>query len=191
MHSEPQIMEVEVERPVSRNLFRQASHEMRLSPIVPSDPEDSEYENEYYEHSLPRIVDVLVKKDSEVKTKGQSVAVEPEEVTTDGGASQNENTNISSSCKSEAGEAVTITEHGVDQGNSQEQGRPATFYDNDFQDDMDVPVFDQEPEKPITTHQTVTEEFKQEDETHDHQIESVGTLKGKKVHASKVKFINH
>jgi len=184
-------MEVEVERPVSRNLFRQASHETRLSPTVPSDPEDSEYENECYEHSLPRIVGVLVKKDSEVKTKGQSVAVEPQEVTTNGGTSQNEIKNTSSPCRSEAGEAVTVAEHGVDQRYTQGQDRPASFYENDLQDDMDVPVVGQEPDRPIATHQTVTEEFKQEDETRDHQTESVGTLKGKKVHASKVKYINH
>lgn len=197
MHSDVQIMEEEVERPVSRNLFRQASHETRLTPTVPSDPEDSEYENEVYDHSLPRVVDVLFKKGSEVKTKGQSVAAEPEEVTTDGGTSQDGNKNNSSSCKSEAGEAVTIAEHGVDRGYTQEQDSPATLHENDFQDDMDVPVvgqepqFGQEPQRPITTHQTVTEEFKQEDETHDHQKESVGTLKGKEVHASKVKCFNH
>jgi len=184
-------MEVEVERPVSRTLFRQASHETRLSPSIPSDPEESEYENEYYEHYLPRVVDVLVKKDSEVNTKGQCIAVEPEEVTTDGGTSQNENKNNSSSCKSEAGEAVTTAEHGVDQGYTQERDRPATFYDNDLQDDMDVPVVVQEPERPITTHQIVTEEFRQEDETRDHQKESVGTLKGKEVHANEVNYINH
>jgi len=191
VHSELQIMEEEVERPVCRTLFRQASHETRLSPNVPSDPEDSEYENEYDEQSLPRVVDVLVKKDSEVKTKEQSVAVEPEEVTTDGGTSQNENKNNSISSKSETEEAVTIAEHGVDEGYSQEQDRPATFHENDFQDDMEVSVVGQETERPITTHQTETEEFKQEDETHDHQKESVGTLKGKEIHASKVKYINH
>jgi hypothetical protein len=184
-------MEEEVERPVSRNLFRQASHETRLSPTVPSDPEDSEYENEYYEHSLPRVVDVLFKKDSQVKTKGQSVAVEPEEVTIDGGTSQGENKNNPSSSKSEAAEAVTIAEHDVDQGSTQEQDRPTSFYENDFQDDMDVPVVGQETERPTTTHQTVTEEFKQEDVTHDHQKESVGTLTGKEVQASKAKYINH
>jgi hypothetical protein len=183
-------MEEEVERPVCRNLFRQASHETRLSPTVPSDPEDSEYEHEHYEHSLPRIVGMIVKKDSEVKTKGQSVAVEPEAVTTDGGTSQNENKNNSSSSKNETGEVVTVAEHGVDQGYTQEQERPATVYDNDFQDDMDVSVVGQETERPITTHQTITEEFKEEDETHNHQKESVGTLTGKEVHASKVKYIN-
>jgi hypothetical protein len=184
-------MEEEVERPVYRTLFRQASHETRLSPTVPSDPEDSEYENEHYEHPLPRVVDVLVKKDSEVKTKGQSVAVEPEKFTIDGGTSQNENKNNSISSKSETGEAVTIAEHVVDLAYTQEQDRPATFHENDFQDDMDVSVVGQETERPITTHQTTTEEFKQEDETREHQKESVGTLTGKEVHASKVKYINH
>jgi hypothetical protein len=183
-------MEEEVERPVFRNLFRQASHETRLSPTVPSDPEDSEYENEYYEHSLPRVVGVIVKKDSEVKTEGQSVVVEPEEVTIDGGASQNENDNNSSSSESEPEEEVTIAEQGVDQGYTQEQDRPPTSHENDFQDDMDVTVVSQETEEPITTHQTTTEEFKQEGETHNHQKESVGTLKGKEVHANKVKYIN-
>jgi len=184
-------MEDEVERPVYRNLFRQASHETRLSPTVPSDPEDSDYENEPHEHSLPRIVGVIVKKGSEVKTKGPSVAVEPKAVTTDGGTSQNENKNNWSSSRSETGEAVTIAEHGVDQGYTQEQDRPATFHENDFQDCMDVSVVGQETERPITTHQNITEEFKKEDETHNDQNESVGTLKGKEVRANKVKYINH
>ena len=187
MHSELQIMEEEVERPVCRNLFRQASHETRLSPTVPSDPEDSEYENEYYEPLLPRVVDVLLKRDIEVKTKGESVAVEPKEVTIDGGTSQNENRNNSSSSKSETGEAVTTAEHVVDLGHAQEQDRPATFHENDFQDYMDVSVVGQETERPIATHQNKTEEVKQEDETHNHQKETVGTLKGKEVYASKGK----
>jgi hypothetical protein len=184
-------MEEQVERPVCRNLFRQASHETRLSPTVPSDSEDSDYENECHENSLPRVVGVLVKKNSEVKTKGQSVAAEPEEVTIDGGTSQNENRNKSSSPNSETGRAVTIAEHGADQGYTQEQDRPATFHENDFQDDIDIPVVGQKTESPITTHQNETEEFKQEDEKHDHQTESVGTLKGKEIPASKVKNISH
>lgn len=187
MRSELQIMAEEVERPVCRKLFRQASHETRLSPTVPSDSEDSDHENENYEHSLPRIVGVIFKKRSEVKSQRESVAVEPEEVTIDGGTSQDENKHNSSSSESEAEESVTIAEHGVEQGYMQEQDRPATFYENDFPDDMDVSVVSQETQRPITTLQTVTEDFKQEDETHGHQIESVGTLKGKKVGASKVK----
>jgi len=175
-------MEEEVERPVCRNLFRQASHETRLSPTLPSDPEDSDYENENHKHPLPRVVGVLYKKDSEVKTKGQSIAVEPEEVTIHDGTSQNESKNNSSSSESETEEAVTIAEHGVDQGYTQEQYRPATFHENDLQDDMGVSVVRQETEGPITTHQTITEESKQEDETHNHPKESVGTLKGKEVH---------
>jgi len=78
-----------------------------------------------------------------------------------------------------------MAEHGVDEGYSQEQDRPATFHENDFQDDMEVSVVGQEAERPITTHQTETEEFKQEDETHDHQKESVGTLKGRAAVRSK------
>jgi hypothetical protein len=184
-------MEEEVERPVSRSLFRQASHETRLSPTVPSDPEDSEYENDCDEESLPRVVDVLVKKDSGVKTKEQSVAVEPEEVTIDGDTSQNENKNNSTSSTSKTEEAVTIAEHDVDEGYSQEQDRPATFHENDFKDYTEVSEVGQETEIPITTHQTESEDFKQEDETRDYQTESVGTLKGKEIHASKVKYINH
>jgi hypothetical protein len=184
-------MEEVVERPVYRNLFRQASHETRLSPTVPSDSEESDNENEHHQRPLPRIVGVLVKKDIEVKTKGQSVSVQPEEVTADGGTSQNENKNVSSSPKSETEKAVTIAGHGADQGYTQEEDRPATFHENDLQDDMDVSVVGQKTESPITTHQTEIEEFKQEDEKHDHQTESVGTLKGKEIRACKVKNISH
>jgi hypothetical protein len=187
--SELQIMEEEVERPVCKTLFRQASHETRLSPTVPSDPEECDGENENPGQTLPRVVDVLVKKDSEVKTKEQSVAVEPQEVTADGGTSQNENENKPSSSKSETGEAVTIAQHCVDQGYTQEQDRPASFYENDFQNEMDFSVVGQKTERPVTTHQTESEEFKQEDEAYDHQTESVGMLKGKEIRASKVKIL--
>jgi hypothetical protein len=184
-------MEEVVERPLHRNLFRQVSHETRLTPSVPSDSEESDYENEHYERSLPRVVGVLIKKDCEVKTNGRSVTVQPEEVTTDGGTSQNENKNTSSSPKSETEKAVTIAAHGADQDYTQEEDIPATFHENDFQDDMDVSVVGQKTESPITTHQTEIEEFKQEGEKHDHQTLSVGKLTGKEIRASKVKNISH
>jgi hypothetical protein len=184
-------MEGEVERPVSRTLFRQASHETRLSPTVPSDPEDCECEHDFREHSLPRVVNVLVKKDSEAKTREQSVAVEPEEATVDGGTSQDGDKNESSASKHETGKADTIGEHGVNHGHTQEMDRPVTFYENDFQDEMDVSVVGQKTERPITTRTVETEIFKQDDETHDLQKETVGTLKGKEIYVNKVQSINH
>jgi hypothetical protein len=184
-------MEEEVERPLCRTLFRQASHETRLSPTVPSDPEECESENDLRDHSLPRVVDVIIKKDSEVKTRGQSVAVEPEEDTIDGGASQNDNQNEWSLSKHETGKADTVGEHGVDQGYTQEKDRPTTFHEHDFQDERDVPVVGQKTERPIKTLEVETEKFKQDDETQDHPTQSVGTLKGKEICANKARNVNH
>lgn len=50
----------EVEHPVARELFRQSSFEVRLSPTLPSSSSSSENEEEV-ENVAPRIVDAVLK----------------------------------------------------------------------------------------------------------------------------------
>jgi hypothetical protein len=178
-------MEDDVERPLCRTLFRQASHETRLSPTVPSDPEECESENDTYGHPLPRVVDVLVKKQGEVKTRGQFIAKEPQEVITDRSTSQTNNENELSPPRHETGKSDTPEEHGVDHGYTQEKETPTTFQEKEFQDETDVSVFDQKTERPITTQEVESERSKQDDKRRDNETESVGTLKGKTIRANK------
>jgi hypothetical protein len=172
-------MEEEVERPVCRTLFRQASEEVRLDPADPSDSEDSEYEDDV--HSKPRVIEVLVKTESAVKTKDQSTLVEPNE----GAISPTNNDNESSTSETETGQLNVTRDHEVDQRRTQEKNRSATFHETELQEQVNISVVEQERQRPETTDQVKTERCKQDDTTHNHQIDSVGTLKGKKRYTNK------
>jgi hypothetical protein len=167
-------MEEEVERPVCRTLFRQASHETRLDPTIPSDSED---EDDL--HSRPRVVDVLVKQESSVKTTDQSTTAESKKNVTSENTSPTDKENKSSSSKSSTGKSDPTREHRVHQRCTQEKDRPATFHENELRKDVNISVTGEGRERPTTIGSVEIERFKQGDTTYDHQIESVGTLKGK------------
>jgi hypothetical protein len=168
-------MEEEVERPVCRTLFRQASHETRLDPTVPSDPEDSECEDDSY--SVPRVVDVLVKPESAVNTGGQSTAVEPTHIIRNEGASPTDK-NESNTSKNETEKLDRTGEHRVDQRYMQKD-RPATYHESELQEQTYASVVGQKKERPTTISHVETETYEEGRTIHDNQTESVGTLKGK------------
>jgi hypothetical protein len=157
-------------------LFRQASHETRLDPAVPSDPEDSECEDDSY--SVPRVVDVLVKPKSAVNTGGQSTAVEPTLIARNEGASPTDNRNESSTSKYETEKSGRTGGHRVDHRYMQGD-RPATYHESELQERMYASVVGQKKERPTTISHVETERYEEGETIHDHQIESVGTLKGK------------
>jgi hypothetical protein len=171
-------MEEEVERPVCRALFRQASHETRLNPTAPSDSDDSEYEDNLC--SGPRIVDVLVKQGSAVKTPDQPTTVTSKENVTDGDAtSPTDNENESGASKNDTRKSDRIGYLRVDHRGTQEKDRPATVHESELRKEVNIPVIAQDKERPTTIHNVETERYKQDDKTHDDQMESVGALKGK------------
>jgi hypothetical protein len=169
-------MEEEVERPVCRTLFRQASHETRLDPTVPSDSEDSECEEDSY--SVPRVVDVLVKPESAVNTEGQFTAVEPTQIVRNEDASPTDNKNESDTSKNETGKSERTGEHRMDQRYMQ-GGRPATYHESELKERTYASVVAQKKGRPTTISHVENERYEHGQTVHDHQPESVGTLKGK------------
>jgi hypothetical protein len=160
-------MEEEVERPVCRTLFRQASQEIRLDPTVPSDPEDSEGEDDSY--SVPRVVNVLIKPESAVHT-----AVEPKHIVRNEGASPTDNKNESSTSKNENEKSDKTGECKVEQ-----RYRPATYHENELQEHTYASVVGQKKERPTTISHVDTGTYEEGGTMHDHQTQSVGSLKGK------------
>jgi hypothetical protein len=167
-------MEEEVERPVCRTLFRQASHETRLDPIVPSDSDDSECEEDSY--SVPRVVDALVKRECAVNTGGQSTAVEPKEIVRNEDTSPTDNNNESGTSKNELEKPERTGEHIQ---RSMERNRPATYHESELQEEMYASVVGQKKDRPTTISHVESGRYEQGETVHDHQPESVGTLKGK------------
>lgn len=169
-------MDEEVERPVCRTLFRQASHETRLDPTVPSDSDDSENEDDLY--SKPRVVDVLVKEGSVVKTPDQSTIAESKVVRKEHATSPTENKNESNDSESVTEKSDKTSDLRANQRCIQEKDKPTTNHEYEVIKEANVSVIGQDKERP-TTHNAETEIYKQEDTMHDHQMESIGTLKGK------------
>jgi hypothetical protein len=170
------MMEEEVERPVCRTLFRQASHETRLDPTVPSDSEDSECEEDSY--SVPRVVHVLVKPDSAVNTGAQSTAVEPTQIVRNEDTSPTVNKNESDTSENETEKSERTGEDRLDQRYMQ-GGRPATYHESELREQTYASVVAGKKERPTTISHVENERYEHGEAVHDHQPESVGTLKGK------------
>jgi hypothetical protein len=179
-------MEEEVERPICRTLFRQASHETRLDPTIPTDSDDSEHEDDLC--SAPRVVDVLVKQGTAVQTDQSTIAESKKNVADGDATSPTDNENVSSTSESDTGKSDRTGDLRVDQRCTQEKDRPATFHENELRKDVNVSAIGQGKERPATMHNVETVRYKQDDTTHDHHIESVGTLKGK-IHKQELKSV--
>ncbi|KAJ4443894.1 hypothetical protein ANN_05681 [Periplaneta americana] len=149
-------MDDEVERPVCRTLFRQASQEMHLRPTLPSDSEDED-------DAAPRVVDVLV------KTPSSQSAADRDDV-----GSQSAADRVGEGSKSIADRVGEGSQPTADRDDLsaernvlqvEQRHRPVTFDASRLQPPGDESV---QRERPVTVGE----------EANFQQPESVGTLKG-------------